>query len=413
MKSKRRSEIVRRDNSHLTIYPYNHPVTGKAGWRFAWKDGDRWRYISRPTKDEAKAAAEKVIDQKPAGLVWEALKPDEREFLTKIHQTTTAADRDAILAFIRSRKSSAEIKEAVARFMEFKKAAKGRESDHLKQVRRDLEDLAEKFAGRPVSDIRESDLSEWWKERTGKAKSARAHGIRGTLVMFWRWSRKMGLVANEEITEADKLVTVSVGHGNKAIWTPNDFLKLAAIVEPVDRAWIVLQAFAGLRPEEAAPKKGASKRGLLIEEIDWTFNVIRVPSEVSKTIGNVVPLSECLRAWLKWAGIEEGMAGPCCASNPADERKTVSWGKTLFGAAGWPKDALRHSYGSYRNAQLRNLPQLAEEMRTSIEMLNRHYHNPRAGAEGEAWFGLRPGDPISTDGTTPATRIAQFPKAAS
>lgn len=124
---------------------------------------------------------------------------------------------------------------------------------------------------------------------------------------------------------------------------------------------------------------------------------MRVPEEVSKTVGSVIPLNDAARAWLKWAGIEEGMGGPCCPRNPAEERSTTKWGKALFPGKGWPKDALRHSYGSYRNAGLRNLPQLAEEMRTSVVMLNRHYHNPRAQEEGRLWFAIRPGDPICSD----------------
>jgi hypothetical protein len=207
----------------------------------------------------------------------------------------------------------------------------------------------------------------------------------------------MSFVANEEVTEADKLVTVSVDSGKKVIWTRSQFLKLASLVDPLDRAWIVLQAFAGLRPEEAAPKRESVKRGLQIEDIDWRFKVLRVPDEVSKTVASVIPMSDCLIAWLNWAGIKEGMGGPCCVRNPAEERETTRLGKLIFESSGWPKDALRHSYGSYRNALLRNLPQLAEEMRTSVTMLNRHYHTPRAQEEGEAWFSMRPGDPICSD----------------
>lgn len=57
---------------------------------------------------------------------------------------------------------------------------------------------------------------------------------------------------------------------------------------------------------------------------------------------------------------------------------------------GWPQDVLRHSYGTFRNAVVRNLPQVAEEMGTSVAMLNRHYHNPKPTEEGTAWFALRP-----------------------
>lgn len=60
------------------------------------------------------------------------------------------------------------------------------------------------------------------------------------------------------------------------------------------------------------------------------------------------------------------------------------------GGDGWPQDALRHTYGSMRNAQIRNLPQVAEEMGTSETMLRRHYHNPKTKEEAVEWFRLRP-----------------------
>jgi integrase len=156
----------------------------------------------------------------------------------------------------------------------------------------------------------------------------------------------------------------------------------------------VLGAFAGLRPEEIAPptKAGAKKRdkrGLACEDIDWRFSAVMVPAEVSKVdTPRRVPMSDALRAGLEWAGIRPGMTGPVCLKNPVEERELFRLGKLLFGAAGWPKNALRHSYGSYRNAVIRDLPRLAEEMGTSVGMLNHRYHNPQPEELGEAWFGL-------------------------
>lgn len=55
---------------------------------------------------------------------------------------------------------------------------------------------------------------------------------------------------------------------------------------------------------------------------------------------------------------------------------------------GWPQDALRLSHGSYRNAIIRSLPQVAEELGTSDAMLRKHYHNPKPKEEEQAWFGM-------------------------
>jgi hypothetical protein len=62
--------------------------------------------------------------------------------------------------------------------------------------------------------------------------------------------------------------------------------------------------------------------------------------------------------------------------------ETVRLGREVF-ETGWPQDSLCHSYGSYRNAVVRSLPQVADEMGTSETMLRRHYHNPNPKVEGE------------------------------
>jgi len=154
---------------------------------------------------------------------------------------------------------------------------------------------------------------------------------------------------------------------------------------------VVLGAFAGLRPEEIAPSthKLADKRGLLCEELDWKFGVIRLPAEVSKVKRpRIVPMNDALRDTLQWAGIEEGMTGPVCLQNPSRAGELARVGAAIFRGA-WPQDALRHSYGSYRNAIVRSLDQVAEEMGTSVNMLHRHYHNPQAEEQGRAWFLIR------------------------
>jgi hypothetical protein len=164
---------------------------------------------------------------------------------------------------------------------------------------------------------------------------------------------------------------------------------------------VVLGAFGGLRPEEICPgaSKRKGKRGLLREEIDWQFGVIRLPACVSKVNRpRNVPMSAALKAGLEWAGIRSGQSGPACKRNPAVAKELNRLGKEVF-KTGWPQDSLRHSYGSYRNAVVRSLEQVAEEMGTSVAMLHRHYHNPKAEAEGVEWFAVRPvSDPICSDG---------------
>ncbi len=148
----------------------------------------------------------------------------------------------------------------------------------------------------------------------------------------------------------------------------------------------------GTRTSNRKGMSKKSKRGILREEIDWDDCVIRIPAQVSKTgFPRIVPLLPCARAWLEWAGVHPGQTGPVRPVNLVEAGETLRLGSVVF-KTGWPQDALRHSYGSYRNAIVRSLPQVAEEMGSSVSMLKRHYHNPRSQSEGEAWFALRPSD---------------------
>jgi integrase len=221
-------------------------------------------------------------------------------------------------------------------------------------------------------------------------------------------------------TVADRLPRIDPGEASLSIFHLEE---LAFLLSTVEREWfplIVLGAFQGLRPEEIAPKQGSRqppkpgtaarkiappKPGLRWEHIDWEWNVIRIPKAVSKTRERVMPLHPVTRTWLEAHGAGPTWTGPVCLRNPAEihPRATTAWGRALaqkFPArfTGWPADALRHSFASYRNAVLRNLPQVAEEMGTSVAMLHGHYHNPRTTAQGESWFAfLPPAVPIVTN----------------
>jgi integrase len=389
-KDNRKSFKVSKGNNHVTVYPYRN------GWRFAWRarSSDPWKYITRKTKAGATAAAENKLDEiETGGLIWSALPAARRRFLETIHRDTRQEDEAALLAFIAARQKSAEVGACVARFLAWKVDSKGEETRNLGNVRRNLEPMAIHFAGKSVTDITSEELEKWWKTRCGHLQPKTRNEIRGSLVSFWNWCSKAGLYPKEITHPADLLPRLEVQKYERRVLTPEEFKAVAAAILPQFRASIVLQAFCGFRPEEVAPpkKKGMSKkskRGIRREEIDWQSNVIRVPGEVTKTgFPRNVPLLPAAREWLEWAGVRPGQTGPVCDENPVEAGETARLGRVVF-KTGWPQDALRHSYGSYRNAIVRSLPQVAEEMGTSESMMKKHYHNPKTREDGEAWFGI-------------------------
>lgn len=398
-----RRVVVKGKSGSVTVFPWVHSGTGERWWRFGWKDVEgKWRYVSRKVKAEAEAeAVKRLAEMEAGGLELAGLAGSRRRFLEAIHREVLAGDEEAVLAMLRARRKSADLGESVKRFLAWKVEKAGEETRHLANVRRDVAAVAVAFHGQAVVDVSPAELKAWWDARVkGKAAKTR-NDVRANLVAFWNWARWDGIFP-KEVTPAEKLPKAVVGHGERRVLTVKELAAVLGMVDVRWRAWVVLGAFCGLRPEEIAPQAGAGmskkgKRGIHAEEIDFRFRVIHLPAEVSKVkTPRKVPLSEAALQWLAWAGVEEGQTGPVCLLNPSEEGETARLGKEVFGD-GWPQDALRHSYGSFRNAVLRNLPQVAEEMGTSEAMLRRHYHNPKTTEEGEEWFALRPNVPICSD----------------
>lgn len=385
---KKESFRVRDGNRSLTVWRTAH------GWRFGIKGADGWRYVTRSKKKDAKEAAEEALQEIGGAVSWSLLPQSDKDFLARVLGLVRGeADRRAVVDFLAARASSTELLPAVERFLEAKILKAGEETPYIKDLRSRLEGMAGAFPGCLIADITFEDLRAWVDKRKA-GKSVKFYiDLRSNLIEFWRWARIEGLTDGQAVTPPERLPAAKREKGALRVASIDEVVEVLNAVADEWRAWVVLGAFAGLRPEEIAPKpsrKKKDKRGLHCEDIDWRFGVIRVPAVVSKVeVPRVVPMSEALKAALAWAGIEDGMTGPVVLRNPTEAKETARLGKLVFKSA-WPKDILRHSFGSYRNAVVRNLEQVAEEMGTSVKMLHAHYHNPRAEQEGLEWFALRP-----------------------
>lgn len=351
------------------------------GWRFELP-GETRKYVTRRKKADIQKAADDLFKGQ-AVVKWEGVPEERRGFLVKVLDLVPMSAEESVLAYLRQRESSATIVQACARFHE-SMALRGRSGRHVDALKMDLDAFADEVPG-TVADVTVDVLRAWVDKRAGKAGLSRRKMVRGTLVQFFRWCRREGLVSNDAVTAADRLPSISLPAGGLRVLTREEFVKCLALLPKNHHAFFLLCAWAGLRPEEAAATKTKhtdGRRGVAWEDIDWEFGHIRIAAETSKVKRpRIVPLCDALRAAL----LPLRGTGAICKGNPVNDKTLRDLGITVFGGK-WPKDCLRHSYASYRNAELRNLPQVAEEMGTSVEMLHRHYHNPRASEEAAAWF---------------------------
>lgn len=56
----------------------------------------------------------------------------------------------------------------------------------------------------------------------------------------------------------------------------------------------------------------------------------------------------------------------------------------------WPPDVLRHSFCSYRLAEVQNIGQVSEEAGNSPDIIRRHYRRPIPKARAKDYFEINP-----------------------
>lgn len=212
----------------------------------------------------------------------------------------------------------------------------------------------------------------------------RWNNIRDTVVALWRYARAQGLMPAEktsvELIEKRK-VRVFV-----QTFTPEEMAKILAASSARWLPAFVLGAFAGIRPEEIAPKKHYKKQGLRWENILWAKKKIDVPAEVSKTgRRRFAPLLPVVVAFL--AGYRK-LTGPIAPEKGSwhEEVERVS----IATGIKWKPDGLRHSFASFRLALVPDMAALSLELGNSPAMLARHYLDLQHAPEARKWFALRP-----------------------
>ena len=141
--------------------------------------------------------------------------------------------------------------------------------------------------------------------------------------------------------------------------------------------FLAIAAFAGLRSSE-------------ISRLDWK-NVnfergfIEVRAETCKTRARrLVPISDNLTAWLKPFALPSGPVVPYRGIANVFARIAVRAGVE------WKKNALRHSFVSYRLAQTSDPARTALEAGHDQNILFRHYREVVTPQMSAKWFAIMP-----------------------
>jgi len=158
-------------------------------------------------------------------------------------------------------------------------------------------------------------------------------------------------------------------------------------------SFIACGLFAGIRPMEFSKKyKGAPAIYL-----DWrnvTPDGIEIYPELAKTAARVIPILDPLPLWIEFIRKKRGMlSGPVVATGKRGGGWRKHWEAFLADhwKHKWHADQMRHSFGSYRMAVVKNAGQVAMEMGNSAQVVLDYYWNWQTKArDADEFWSLTP-----------------------
>ncbi len=251
--------------------------------------------------------------------------------------------------------------------------------------------------------------------RNGKPISAATmKQYAGCITAMWAWCEKMRKVDDNPFTRAQSAVNVtSRATLNRPGKEYTDRQSLEHMLnwtrehQPQMLACLALIAFCGLRPSEAHRLQW---RHVVIESAKkGAVHLSAIKTKTDKS--RMVNLCPAAIAWLQLAKGEAGSPDAAAYIVPTggDDAKGESSRKEMWsslvgqlkencppnvlpqgGGDVWPRDLLRHSYGTYYRAKTGSLAQTAEQMGNTEAVCRQHYSTPVARKDGVEYFEVYP-----------------------
>lgn len=183
--------------------------------------------------------------------------------------------------------------------------------------------------------------------------------------------------------------------GEIEIFTPKELRLLLNAADPEFATCIAIQAFAGIRSEEL--------QRLTWADLERREGYIEVAASKAKTASRrITPIPVNLASWLSVAPRNGKMVWPHRGQSfyeqqeatiaTAQKTENARTSKTLEEAIKikWKRNALRHSFISYRVAEIQDMPKAALETGTSVQKIIQHYRELVTPKEAKEWFSIVP-----------------------
>lgn len=246
--------------------------------------------------------------------------------------------------------------------------------------------------GKQIEDFLRAPRPARGKEGSSYVLSGRTqNNFRQQIITLFKFAIKRRYLPKDH-DEMHAVELADEDNGDIEIFTPLELRKLFnACLTPVEERgkmrdreamvpYLAIAAFCGLRAAEIA-------------RLDWSEvhltgaeHFIEVKASKAKTASRrTVPIPDNCASWLA-PFVQE--SGPVCPFERADKQCFNYVGPAA--KVDWKRNGLRHSFISYRLAQIKNVHQVSLEAGNSPQMVFAHYRQLVTETQATEWFGIVP-----------------------
>jgi integrase len=377
-------------NGKRTIYEvsdYTSGVRRLRGFADHSKAKDEAERIARQLSNgEATAASFNNRDAASLGRALELLRPTGASLevaasvYAKVHAIIGDRHIEAAKFFERhqpdklTRKTVAQVAEEL---MRAKRARTKKGKPASERYLSDLKSRLNRFANDNVVDISTlttADVQRWLDGLSLQGQTVK--NFKTVLSTLFVYAERMNYIlrGSNPMAGVEKIDT---DNGEIEIFTPDEMTKLLESAPENFVPFLAIGAFAGLRSAE-------------IERLDWSsVNLegnINVGTKITKTRSRrLVIVVPNLKVWLARLD-KNGKVWKGTSNDLQDARAETVKNSGVT----WKDNGLRHSFISYRLAEINNAAQVALEAGNSEDMVFGHYRELVTDKDAKAWFSIVP-----------------------
>src|SRR6266481_1191499 len=364
----------------LIVRPYRHSETHK--WCLDLRPLGKGRQFFRHRSDADAERTRQLTTLERHGR--EAVGLSQRELsdfitakreLAEYDQTVNDAAKFLIDHLERVRRCKITVAQLADEVLEAKRKD-GMSGDYLADLKLRLARFRRDFGDRPIAAINVEEIDNWLRNLEGSPKS-RAN-YRANIGVMFSYATKRGMLDSNPVLRTAK---------PKLVDSPPEIFsvdELRALLEAANRVasdvlpMLAIGAFAGLREAEI--------QRLDLSEVDLVRGHIEVKAAKAKSARRrIIPIQPNLAAWLQPHSAIKGRVVP------AGARRKLARVREAAKLTHWPNNGLRHSFASYRLAEIHDAPRVSVELGyTSPQMLYSTYRELVLPTEAERYWTIVP-----------------------